>query len=701
LEAIDSAEEASPSSEALPDRDPIASFVHFVNFAVTGGDGSPALHTLPLRARASVIKFAMTILERIRSIDAPTNTHSNTVRLSEVSPAVGAVLVANSSRETSFALISAALSSDNVQSPQHNKSVRPFLAAFSDLVASSMHLLDEAALEQQHSSDGDHTVIETVPSVVAANCLLLSLKACAQALQDDSLTGESIKNLWSGLPGTLLRQFAAQMHRFASLAGHTSEVSNASHLGVQSVSGGDSGSSQIGRAASDATAVALSRRCAEIMGVLAPFAPSVASEQLLVAATGVLQAEKNEHNGFLSNRNVAPQSNSATGARRSALVSALTSVGALAEALHASHTSLEKIKQVVVSENANGAPDAASSSLLSCENLARSVHRAVAAAGGFVGCNDTEVHLAAAYAITRSANFNVPLPSLGVEEVLPSPAPESAISAPPSPALQYSSIEAAAAAGDRAAVRSLMQHRDGATPASEPLQSQVMGFGAGWIGDLWQKCATLANTHAEDTQRAGAAAAVLATAAASPSATTRSAAISALLATANRNDPDFAFAVGFALAAHALASPVFADNELTEDRFSPVGGVLVLDAVLRGPMQDSSPMVRRNGATWLLAILVAAPPAFVALRSMLAKGISLGSSQTTVDGEVAAFVWQGWLERIPILQKCFLKLLLDRRQSELGKEVAALGLAATAKAAQAMDNVVYKVGGDDKRHEVR
>jgi hypothetical protein len=102
-----------------------------------------------------------------------------------------------------------------------------------------------------------------------------------------------------------------------------------------------------------------------------------------------------------------------------------------------------------------------------------------------------------------------------------------------------------------------------------------------------------------------------------------------------------------------------------------VGGAAVLDVVLRGPLQDSSPVVRRNGATWLLAALVAVHPTLVAA--------------AVETAEAAAVVCQGWSVRLPVLQRCFLALLMDRRQSELAKEVAALGLAATAKAAQAID----------------
>ena len=708
LEAIGAPEEATMSSESSPVREPIASFIQFVNFAVTGGEGSPALHTLPHRVQASAIEFAMTALQRIQSIDGPLHEDCAALLLCEVSPVVGTGLVLKSSYDTAFALKSASLSSMSADTSQPNNSSGPFLAAFEDLVESANRLLDEAAYTQQQRADGDWTEV-VVPSVVASDCLLLCLKACSQALQLNALTGESTQTLWCGLSGRLLRKFAGNIHRFAALVGHASEVTNLSHLSAQSGSVCDSGSIQVGRATSDAITVAISKRCAEILGVLAPFAPSVVSERLLVAATAVLNTEDNARIGLATQRSVVSRGNSALGARRSAVVSALTTIGALVQALHVSYTSLEKIKQAVATEIMEGASDDAVLGVLSCKNLARSVHGAVATAAGWVGCNDTEVHLAAACAITRSATFHVPLPSLGMDDHMDDHmplAPGSALNAHPSPpAQQYSSIEAAAAAGDRDAVRSLMQRRDGAVAAPEPPQSPAMGFGAGWTGDLWQKCATLANTHAEDTQRAGAAAAALATTAASPFAKVRSAAISALLTTANRNDPDFAFAVGFALAVHALAAPAYADSHSVSDQSSPVGSVLVLDAVLRGPMQDSSPMVRRNGATWLLAILVAAPPALAALHITMAGGSncssgSLSSNTTSMDAEVKAFLLQGWLERIPILQKCFLKLLLDRRQSEFGKEVAALGLAATAKAAQTIDNGVMKNEGEET-HKVR
>lgn len=410
-----------------------AAFVQFMAFAVAGGDGSPALRALLPRARASVVGFAASALRQIHGAAAVPTTRS-LPRLCEVSPVAGAAVgpAGDASGAIACALATATLGFGDASSSDSGAS---FLAAFAALVESADTLLDETA--DAPPLEGGHG--EAAPSVAAASCLFLGLSACAQALHGKP-SDDVTQALWRGLPGTLLRRFAAQTHRFAALAGHGFDRPLPAHAelpaaGISSSSGG------VGRAASDATAAALAVCCSELLGVLAPFAPRLASVEVLANAAAVLESEAAAAGGSAAGTRGAARHGSALGARRAAAMAALATVGALAAALHAPTAPLGSNDATAASGEA--APAEAPSE----DGRPRALRRAVAAAGALVGCADTEVHLAAARAVTRAATFYAPLPSEPDEM-----APGAASAAPPA-AGQYTSVEAAAAAGDRAAVR--------------------------------------------------------------------------------------------------------------------------------------------------------------------------------------------------------------------------------------------------------
>lgn len=436
---------------ALTGRSSVDAFVQFVAFAVAGGDGSPALKALPPRARASVVAFAA---DALRQLQGQIHGTLPTTRVSSPLPRLFDVVVASSaagpacdaSGAVASALATASLGTGDAGSSSNNAS---FLTAFAALVDAADALLDEPVHAAEGGSD------EAAPSVVAASCLFLCLTACARALEASDDDGPRV--LWRGLPGTLLRRFAAQTPRFAALAGLAFDTQPPAHAALAAATVG--GSSSGGRAAADATAAALAVSCSELLGMLAPFAPPVAALHLLDAAAAILESEATAA-GAASAR-VAGRHGTALGARRAAAVASLATVGALAAALHATTAPLEWARPLVAAEA--GGATAGSGEAATGEGLARAMRRAVAAAGALVGCADTQVHVAAARAVTQAANFNVPLPSAPDEaadstDAPPAPAPLEG-RAPPS--VQYASVEAAAAAGDRAAVR-LLSARAGA-----------------------------------------------------------------------------------------------------------------------------------------------------------------------------------------------------------------------------------------------
>jgi hypothetical protein len=268
------------------------------------------------------------------------------------------------------------------------------------------------------------------------------------------------------------------------------------------------------------------------------------------------------------------------------------------------------------------------------------------------------------------------------------------------------------ASGDRATIRELMRRRMPLTaPAAAAVAAstaaasstavalyRLEGSGTGWQSLALRSAAAMVVTHAEDPGRAAAAASVLAALAVAGGPTATCAGISAtalseawarpeaglrcLLLSGNRKDEALPFAVGFAIAALAR----------------PLGFATVLDRLLKEPLRDHSPLVKRSGAVWLLCVLVSSlgkrpvargnpsavargNPSAVASSSVppppplvppLSRRLLLGRGAV---GDAAAEL----AARLPALQRSFLGLLLDRRQSDLGREVAALGLAALAQ----------------------
>jgi len=463
---------------------------------------------------------------------------------------------------------------------------------------------------------------------------------------------------------------------------------------------------------------ALSRSASELIGALAPF---MHSSPLLVGLPPALL----RHLTSVLLESAASMGGGGGGGKslgradqqrvRLSSVSALRTIGSLAASVV--HATLSAV--------GSSAP------------AAMDVGDALAAASLWIGNNETEVHLNACFALSRAASYAAPLPRASdtvmaaitaeMESAVPQEQNSGNLSAPllnpqalllplDAPLPFGGDVRAAMAAGDRNAIRHILQRREIARlPSSSPISDQstmsddpVDEGGSGGVGEassglrggkLWVaasggrgdwsgaalgRCAAMVAAHSEVSERSSGAAACIGALSCCPVANCDAeegggtgAAVVALMASKTRNDLELHFTVGFALAAIALRSDS-SGAEVVE-----VGGVArldlkrwgeVADLVLQEALLDHSPVVRRNGGAWLLCLLVATAPYLRAATGGLEDGAPPPAAKDPRRPSCAVAL------RLPVLQRAFLGLLLER-QSDVAKEIAALGLASVARAA--------------------
>jgi hypothetical protein len=132
----------------------------------------------------------------------------------------------------------------------------------------------------------------------------------------------------------------------------------------------------------------------------------------------------------------------------------------------------------------------------------------------------------------------------------------------------------------------------------------------------------------------------------------------------------------------------------TKTRGEMSGGWLswgwLVDLILREALLDHSPVVRRNGGAWLLSLLVASKP-FLNSCCLRAQAETLPTTTPATRQAVRRIGSVDYSDqispvvaRLPLFQRAFLGLLFER-QSDLAKEVAALGLAKVAQSASCVE----------------
>ena len=563
----------------------------FLGVIITGGDGVPPLGTLQPRTRASALSYASDCLAEDARVLLVAHAKDAFIIKAQRPCDLWNTVDVEAEQERHAALAAALV--------LHGDGIADFQRAFRVVTEAVDVLLNDALLAATDE-------ISLQPAVLAAKSLL----RCLKSVRDVELAGGSYKEV------SLAAYSTSAIDRFGPLVeGGLFETALQQHT---------------------LTSLELSDASSEILGVLVHHAPKPELERIIdvvmleLSSPSLLQ---------MSQSRAAPRG---VGIRtRSRSLAAIRLGGFLVEYL----------------------PDPPS--------------QVVRALGNLVGCKDDDLHRIASRAITRSISFGQNLPEPNGSPASPeehtfrggsSRGEASAENAPgdtsidiPDAVLAYGSIEAAASAGDRTAVREMMRRRDG---VSALVHINTTGtslggvvprarFGGDWIGAMFNRCATMLETHSEDAARAASAAAVLSTAVTHcPS--YAEAAVSALVASCTRNDAELHFSVATGLASHALR---------------PGAEVDLIDRVLLKQI-DHSPVVRRAGGAWLLCILTA-----------LAR-----ARAPTSDGSAPPRGLPDSLApRLSLVQQAFLSLLLDRRQTDITHEVAALGLSATAQVATLLD----------------